>query len=248
MKRTRKELLTDLSQEAFNSSRMIANNTAEYVNGEGARVIRLHDTDIMVFTPDNKLILNSGGWKTKTTKRRIEDNLPRGMDLVQRDGLWYVGVSLGHILEWPVFYDGMTIRLDNGDVEGAVQDEKQIKELRYRIDRYAKAFVFALQRGEVPPPGPGDCWFCAMENTKTGKPLGEDAGDTDHLHNHLEEHYFVPSLLVRAVKLFYNAPINMDHLGRAFHNEHPERILPFFWKDCERAIKKYFFWQMGLPY
>ena len=57
-------------------SKFLANNTVEYFTECGKRVIRLHDTDIMTFLePDrvrNTIHLNTDGWKTPTTKERME--------------------------------------------------------------------------------------------------------------------------------------------------------------------------------
>ncbi len=68
-----------------------------------------------------------------------------------------------------------------------------------QIRQYAEKFIKALKAGEVPLPSGGDCWFCLMGNDE-GKTWGEVSGDTSHLVEHIEEDYFVPSLLVRAVE------------------------------------------------
>jgi hypothetical protein len=52
-------------------SKLVRNNTrlTEYVDGR--RTLRLHATDIITWKPDGKIILNSGGWRTHTTKERL---------------------------------------------------------------------------------------------------------------------------------------------------------------------------------
>lgn len=46
--------------------------------GPDAYGVRLHATDVAVFEPDGTLILNSGGWRTRTTQRRINAALSYG--------------------------------------------------------------------------------------------------------------------------------------------------------------------------
>lgn len=62
--------------------------------------------------------------------------------------------------------------------------------------KFAKRFVDALYRGKVGLPGNGDCWYCLMHDIKTGKPVG----GKEHIESHIEENYFVPSLLVYALQ------------------------------------------------
>lgn len=64
----------------------VAHNT--YMRIElGNRYIRLHDTDILIETPDG-VILSSGGWRTLTTKERINKFLRRGK-VFQKDFEWF---------------------------------------------------------------------------------------------------------------------------------------------------------------
>jgi hypothetical protein len=71
-------------------SKLVRRNTrlTEYVDGK--RTLRLHATDIITWTADGKIILNSGGWHTHTTKERINSALPLGVRVYQKDFKWYV--------------------------------------------------------------------------------------------------------------------------------------------------------------
>jgi len=40
--------------------------------------IKLHNTVVVAFYPDGRVVLNSGGWETVTTKARINACLPAG--------------------------------------------------------------------------------------------------------------------------------------------------------------------------
>ena len=53
------------------SVRRVANNTVRYSRNDGATVWRLHTTDIVIRHADQSWTLNSGGWRTVTTKDRI---------------------------------------------------------------------------------------------------------------------------------------------------------------------------------
>jgi len=76
-------------------------------------------------------------------------------------------------------------------------DSKAETKLRKQIADYCKALVAALP---LPKPSGGDCWYCYFREQETGLPLGEVNKDTDHLKSHLEDNYFVPSLVWRALE------------------------------------------------
>ena len=79
----------------------------EYVDGK--KTLRLHATDIITWTTDGKIILNSGGYKTRTTKERlnayINFNNTTNYWIYQRRGTWYIQDG-DEILE---FTDGMEL-------------------------------------------------------------------------------------------------------------------------------------------
>ncbi len=70
--------------------RKVANNT--YLNRRDDKTIAvtLHSTDVVTAHEDGTLTLNSGGWRTITTKDRINAWLPRGYILCQHDGGWFI--------------------------------------------------------------------------------------------------------------------------------------------------------------
>lgn len=51
--------------------RKIANNTYLERLVDNSIAVRLHATDVVVIFPDDVVVLNSGGWRTKTTKDRL---------------------------------------------------------------------------------------------------------------------------------------------------------------------------------
>lgn len=100
------------------TSRKIDNNTYARLE-EDSIYIRLHNTDIITVTQRGIVTLNSGGWRTSTTKERLNSclnklNLPARVS--QERGQWYLyDISRG----WDnapryVYADNMTIMQDNG--------------------------------------------------------------------------------------------------------------------------------------
>lgn len=91
----------------------IANNTYLSMDGNNC-VITLHATPIVTILPDNSYVLNSGGWRTATTKNRINHCLYREVEIYQKDFVWWVESK-----EYPEvrpFRDGMIIQ--KGEVIG----------------------------------------------------------------------------------------------------------------------------------
>jgi hypothetical protein len=166
----------------------------------GRYVIHYHNTDIIFIYPDYVMV-DSGGWKTVTTKQRFNDILGFARFWSQK-GLWHVVMSV-HNQTWNnailnkvhLFADGMKF-FSNGKVTGAAKprDEDKAKRLRKEIAAYATAYATALADDKIPAPSGGDCWYCSMR-TAEGKTLGDVSGDKSHLISHIKESYYVPSLI-----------------------------------------------------
>lgn len=162
-----------------------------------------------------------------TTKDRINSYAPFdvGMGLWQENGLWFVTTGQDkpdypcrtdygtpeYDAAWQAhreadkawreshtvpYADGMTIYPDNS-VTGAPSAAEwaayvaEVKATKKKIGNYITRFINAMERGEVAMPSGGDCWYCGM--------IG-DNGSCDHLESHIEENYYVPSLMVNAMR------------------------------------------------
>ena len=66
----------------------VAGNTYKITTDTGYK-IRFHETDIIEFKND-EILLNTGGWKSVTTKSRMNDYLPDRYYVFQLDFNWYV--------------------------------------------------------------------------------------------------------------------------------------------------------------
>jgi len=64
-----------------------------YIRSSGQSIIvRYHNTDVVKFTPKT-ITLNTGGWKTNTTKTRMNqasNQYGLGFSVSQVKGVWYV--------------------------------------------------------------------------------------------------------------------------------------------------------------
>jgi len=135
------------------------------------------------------------GWKAE---RKIQYRARR--DYLKAEREWWTR-------NYIPFYDGIKVdsegyaprlRADGPSPAKLRRYEAAVKQMKARIDKYAKEYIDALREG-MPMPGSGDCWFCAM-TAENGQPLGDATGNHDHLINHMEDDYYVPSLAVNAIR------------------------------------------------
>lgn len=180
-------------------SRRIANNTF-LVPRDNDVAVKLHNTDVLTFCADGRIILNTGGWRTVTTKARINEYLPSGWRVYSERGKWILhSGSWGSGVKYD-FAEGITINLD-GAVSNTASSGEVAKEERLRKDivKYANGYVKALYAGKIGLPDGGDCWYCHIKVL----------GDSDHLLSHMKEQYYVPSLLFNA--------LTYQGAGKAWH-------------------------------
>jgi hypothetical protein len=68
--------------------RKIGNNTYAEIGYDDSVSIRLHGTAVVRFYPNGTVKLNSGGWRTSTTKDRINKYSP--VKVYQKKYEWYL--------------------------------------------------------------------------------------------------------------------------------------------------------------
>jgi len=200
----------------------IANNTRLYRRDGGNIAVRLHNTDIIIYRPDGAVSLNTGGWYTVTTKARINEYAP---GCVYSDkGTWYYSPSGAR---WSAsdavpFQDGITIYPD-GTVTGAgpEPDHAAMRRLKRAVKKYAADYVAALYAGKIPAPSNGDCWGCLMVAADGSHPMG----GRDHILSHIEDKYYVPSLVVNAAERF-GASVAMKHDIAACFAGETDKVFP----------------------
>ena len=111
MRKTKKEMIWEI--EGVLESRLLKSSTIAYRTKSDDNIrIRFHETDILKFDGDGNVTLDSGGYRTPTTKARLNE-LQSAVHIYQEDFTWYVRFKNGSTIE---FYDGMVIDLDTGRV------------------------------------------------------------------------------------------------------------------------------------
>lgn len=207
-------------------SKKIAHKTYLLKNkNEDKIALRYHQTDVVTFYP-NRMVLNSGGWLTPTTKERLN----RGLDMVrigdyyreqitQNNRLWYY--------KGQVFKDGLEVTYDGTILTHNADKGEYMIILNKLINKYVKELRGAIDTGELDLDMGGDCWMC--------KGLGNGKG---HLISHLKEKYLMPTLMYNALKengytnpavfLLDGTKINIDIIQR--------------WKSLIlRSVRSYFY-------
>lgn len=176
----------------------LANNT-RLRRVESGYAVRLHDTDVVTLHDDGRVTLDTGGWFTVTTKERMNRYAP--VRVFSERGVWYVSHDANRGPYYPTpaesvpYFDGITFDAKGKCLNGPTPAQwAAYKAERAAVDKavatYVKGFVKALEKG-MPMPSGGDCWFCSMF---------EGQGHSDHLHSHMEEKYYVPSLAILALR------------------------------------------------
>lgn len=125
-KRTKREILEGIEGVQF--SKVINNNTVKYkLQGSDTLYIRLHRTDIITQFK-TLIILKSGGYKTPTTKNRINE-YQNVCQIYQSKGVWYITTSR----EESVFYDGIKILNTGRIIKPQKADKKIDKQLHIAV-------------------------------------------------------------------------------------------------------------------
>jgi len=192
------------------ASKKLGNNTylqrRGYATSEDKIAVRLHETDVLTFTPSGRTILDSGGWRTVTTKDRMNSYLPMGFAVWSDKGDWSLYRNGSRVA---AYRDGLTIG-PRGGIHGAasVRETKGRATLKKRITAYAKACAASLP---LDYPDAGDCLYCQLR-TGDDQSLGDAMKDTDHLLSHMAEGYIVPSLVWAALtEAGYDPQAQMIH-------------------------------------
>ena len=182
---------------AKRSIRKLARNT--YLRQEGENVvIKLHNTDVITISPNDVYTLNSGGWRTPTTKERFNTFSPANVS--QERSMWYVTEGK-YPTPWESrkvvpYADGIQIDSDGNVIAGAGTDtSKAMRTLNKMITKYINGFEAHVKANGLEEPSMGDCIFCRLR-------VGND-----HILSHFEEGYYVPGLLANAIlDAGYNNP------------------------------------------
>lgn len=220
-------------------ARIIGRNTFRYRTTTGLEVTRLHVTDIVQRHPDNRVTLDSGGWRTMTTKARMNDSLSgTGFKLGSERGIWTVYRGSESV----PFYDGMLLPDAFKKRGEADRKAKRAARLKERI----KHFVCSeIQPGKVPVPNLGDCLICRFESSpvqRNGSGHMErqpERHDSEHLLSHVQERYMHGSLIVNACR--WNGWTDTAIQWFAF-SDRPDIA------RVRKTVRRFLQHRLGLPY
>lgn len=201
-------------------SKMAFNNTVQYYRKDGTRVIRFHFTDILQFLPNGTIIFNSGGYKTKITKERMND-FQQKVQIIQDNGLWWITPNTSTMWDkeyWKPFFDGIEIK-DGKIPTSGKNPHTQEKKLLKQIQKYCKELK---NLEELPRPSSGDCFICQFDSGKS------EELSTDHLISHLDEKYIHGSLIVNSLRWTGHNDTGIEYIWRSNRD------------TVVRAVRRYF--------
>jgi hypothetical protein len=227
------------------TTRKIANNTYATINQNKIDIL-YHNNRIVEIYPD-RVILHDAGYRTYTTKERLNWFVPRGCVVYQNNFQWYLSCNWDNAPY--VYQDGITIYYNDCRVENAGKDDtKERQKLIKQINTYVDNYMIKLVAGKIPAPNNGDCWGCLFVDKETGKTVMGN----DHLLQHMKEKYYVPSLLNRAVEIFPVSPLVGGLIGNWWYAKDKEnRNIPDSWKDIvinqgKSSLKRYMLRELGI--
>lgn len=234
---TKTQLLQGVEGAVY--SRKVARNTVLYRLADGTECVKYHDTVVVKKSPNGVITLDSGGFRTITTKERFFQF--GNIAITQKAGIWYMR-------DGSAFYDGIQVMIDEVGAGGynvkyhvlsvpKQNDEKAVRAMKERIKRYA----LLITKDNLPEPDSGDCWHCQMvvassnRPERVGKTLGDAIKDHEHLLSHLEDGYVHGSLIVNAMK---EHGYGMQQIGFFYHGA--RRGDTFFLKAIQKAVRRHF--------
>lgn len=100
----------------------VAGHSRIVKDGDNVALV-LHTTAILTWHRDGKMTLNTGGWYSATTKRRLNEFLPQGWNIKSRKGKWTLFMKGQRVAP---FVDGIIIDT-YGRVHGGGEGYMQIE-------------------------------------------------------------------------------------------------------------------------
>lgn len=241
---TKREALADVQPA---TSRKVANNTFEWTESDGTRHIRLHKTDVVTFKPNGDVILNTGGWRTLTTKARINEFAP--VTVYSDRGTWYATNGNWHTAERTPFVDGMVLK--HGKVKPPTKRQLATKAREDKLRAKINKFLAQIDKLDtLPEPDSGDCWVCLMfergfaqgeytpeRGGRISKP-GYKYNNASHLREHIRDNYLHGTLIQNAY-LWAGASLFLWDMHR--------RDLDRWGRDsAKRYLRRYLKAQLGI--
>lgn len=127
--------------------------------------------------------------------------------------------------------------------------EKSKRKKLDKVKKYSNEFIKRFINQEIDNPGPGDCWYCLSHISNSPIPpiqtihadgqLTDGFDETGHIQSHIEESYFVPSLLYNAIESQRTrlAPIDNHNIAWCTKSSGWEKHKPWSIDLTERRLK-----------
>jgi hypothetical protein len=160
--------------------------------------ITLHQTDIIVISERNGetiYCLNSGGYRTVTTKDRLNSLSPAR--IYQKRGVWYLSENNDTKNDIPYFdfvevdARGMVVNKDSVPAD-LIEKRKLLDRL---INEYIRGFAKDAVENGLRKPETGDCLMCRLYLDN------QDKDDMGHVCCHLYEKYYTRIFLYYCLKM-----------------------------------------------
>ena len=196
--------------------RLDKGNTLGISYKDESLAVRYYWTDVITWKPDRRIILNSGGWRTYTTKDRINHYLqyppwktgwfskPVDCYISQKNSQWYIereNYREGNY-EKPLFYDGVVLN-SKGTILKPKQIDRKTKTTLRLIEKYIRKLSHCIRNEQLLhnylSNTSGDCWYCLFHEKDSGRPWGNAIGNQEHLTSHIKEGYIMGSLIYNAL-------------------------------------------------
>ena len=153
----------------------------------------------------NKIVLYSRGWRTLTTKDRINKILrdnSTGWQLYQESRIWYLYNGYEKIK----FSEGITLTDTNLCHSWSVSNyqadnTKELDTKKRQIRGYIKRYIDQLNQGNINYTDSFDCRYCKIHSLESV--VGKFQGvDNKHLYEHIENNEFPLYLLTNSIARF----------------------------------------------
>jgi len=215
--------------------------------------VRYHDTFVLIWNEDGSIELYTRGYRTMTTRRRMNTYLPKPWEIHTEGGVWYLSEgSFGSLRS--VFVEGITLTPDapcHEDVVYQPRDGEEEKKLilweREAVRTYAARYVGLLWAGRLATPTPAQCLQC-FENDLPALRYAT----TNHLRRHVLANTYPSMVIINALKaagykdwVMPQAMAYLDHSSAELCAKKETLRFPLPYAATKRALLRFLLTHMG---
>jgi hypothetical protein len=161
-KLTKRDMVAELvaTHGAIITANKTENNTLRAKLADGREIVRFHHTDIVTIAKRGAITVTTGGWRSVTTKERLNIHLPAGWNVYSGTGTWLIRTPAG---TYP-FADGARFAPDGRPLNPALlyREEKRVLRDKALVAKFLKK---AREKGWADPAG--DPWVFSQPSRQT---------------------------------------------------------------------------------